>query len=177
MSLSRTLARPMIAAMFVVGAADALRNTSAAVARAKPVADQMIGLGKKAAPQAPIPEDTATLVRINAGVQIVAALGLATNRAPRACSLVLAGSLVPTTLAGHRFWDFSDDPEKAKEQRQHFVKNVAVLGGLIIAANDTEGRPGVSWRAKRVATDARREAGHLASTAKLEARLAKANLT
>ncbi|GAA0967861.1 Inner membrane protein YphA [Nocardioides aquaticus] len=175
MSLSRTLARPMIASMFLVGAADALRNTTAAAERAKPVADQMVELGKKAAPTAPIPEDAATLVRINAGVQIAAALGLATNRAPRACALVLAGSLVPTTLAGHRFWDFSG--EKAKEQRQHFVKNVAVLGGLIIAANDTEGRPGVSWRAKRVASDARREAGHLASTAKLEAKLAKANLT
>lgn len=176
MSLSRTLARPMIAAMFVVGAADALRNIGAAAERAKPVADRLVGLGKKAAPQAPIPEDAATLVRINAGVQIVAALGLATNRSPRACALVLAGSLVPTTLAGHRFWDVSD-PETAKEQRQHFVKNVAVLGGLIIAAGDTDGAPGLTWRTKKVATDARREVGHLANTARLEARLAKANLT
>lgn len=177
MSLSRLLARPLIASMFVVGAADALRNTTAAAERAKPVADQMVELGKKAAPQAPIPEDVATLVRINAGVQIVAALGLATNRAPRACATVLAGSLVPTTLAGHRFWDFSDQPEKAKEQRQHFVKNLAVLGGLIIAANDTEGRPGMAWRAKRVAQDARREAGQLANSARLEAKLAKAHLS
>ncbi len=171
-----SLATATVASLFVVGAADALRNTAAAAERAKPVADQIVGLGKKAAPQVPIPDDAATLVRINAGVQIVAALGLATNRSPRACALVLAGSLVPTTLSGHRFWDVSD-PERAKEQRQHFVKNVAVLGGLIIAAGDTDGAPGVTWRAKRVATDARREVGHLASTAKLEAKLAKANVT
>lgn len=176
MSLSRFLARPMIASLFVVGAADALRNTTAAAERAKPVADRIVDLGKKAAPQAPIPEDAATLVRINAGVQLVAALGLATNRAPRACAAVLAGSLVPTTLSGHRFWDASD-AETAKEQRQHFVKNVAVLGGLIIAAGDTDGAPGVAWRARRVAKDARREAAHLAGSAKLGTKLAKANLT
>ncbi len=166
----------MIASLFVVGAADALRNTAAAAERAQPVADKMVPLAKKAAPSAPIPEDTATLVRINAGVQIVAAAGLATGKAPRLCAAVLAGSLVPTTLAGHRFWDQSDD-EEAKVQRQHFFKNLAVLGGLVITAGDTDGEPGVAWRARRVAKDARREASNLAGTAKLEARLAKANLT
>jgi len=176
MSLTRLIARPLLSSLFVVGSIDALRNTAAAAERAKPVADQMVGLGKKAAPQAPIPEDPATLVRINAGVQLAAAFGLATGKAPRACAFVLAGSLVPTTLAGHRFWDVTD-PETAKEQRQHFVKNLAVLGGLIIAAGDTDGAPGVAYRAKRVASDARREAGQMASTAKLEAKLAKANLT
>ncbi len=176
MPVSRLLARPLIAALFVAGAVDALRNTSTSAERAKPVAETMVDLGKRAAPQAPIPEDPATLVRINAGVQIVAALGFATGRAPRLCAAVLAGSLVPTTLSGHRFWEVSD-PEGAKEQRQHFLKNVAVLGGLLIATGDTEGKPSAAWRARRVAKDAQREAGQLASTAKLEARLAKASLT
>lgn len=176
MSLSRLVARPLIASMFVVGAADALRNTSEAARRAKPVADKIVPMAKKAAPQAPIPEEAATLVRINAGVQLVAAAAFATGKAPRLSALVLAGSLVPTTLAGHSFWNASD-AETAKEQRQHFVKNAAVLGGLVIAAGDTEGKPGVAWRARRAAKDARREAGQLAGTARLEAKLAKANLT
>jgi hypothetical protein len=31
----------------------------------------------------------------------------------------------------------------------HFVKNLGLLGGLILAAVDTEGEPSLSWRAKR----------------------------
>ncbi len=176
MSLSRLVARPLLASMFFVGAADALRNTSAAADRAQPVADRLVGLGQKAAPQAPIPQDATTLVRINAGIQIVAAASLATGRMPRLSSAVLAGSLVPTTLAGHRFWE-QKDPEAKKVQTQHFVKNLAALGGLILAAGDTDGDPSLAWRAKRAAKDARREAGNLAGTAKLEAKLAKANLS
>jgi uncharacterized membrane protein YphA (DoxX/SURF4 family) len=46
---------------------------------------------------------------------------------------VLAASLVPTTLAGHAFWTV-DDPEQRKQQLAHFAKNLAILGGLILAA-------------------------------------------
>ena len=62
----------------------------------------------RSAPQVPIPSDPQTLVRVNAAVQIAAAAALATNRAPRLSSTVLAASLVPTTLAGHRFWEETD---------------------------------------------------------------------
>ena len=64
---------------------------------------------------------------------------------------------MPTTAAGHRFWEEQDPAERA-QQRIHFFKNVSMLGGLIIAAGDTEGQPGVAWRARRAAKDARREA-------------------
>ncbi|MDP2774081.1 MAG: hypothetical protein Q8O61_11055, partial [Nocardioides sp.] len=59
----------------------------------------------------------------------------------------------------------------------HFFKNISVLGGLVIAAGDTDGKPGVAWRARRVAKDARREAKHLGHSARREAKLAKAQLT
>ena len=119
-----------------------------------------------------------TLVRINAGVQI------ARRRspwppvgAPRLSSTVLAASLVPTTLAGHRVLGGERPRGQAAQQRLHFFKNVSMLGGLIIAAVDTEGKPGVAWRARRAAKDARREARHLAKDARREAKLAKAQLT
>jgi hypothetical protein len=51
------------------------------------------------------------------------------------------------------------------------------VGGLLIAGVDTEGRPGVAWRAKRAAKDVRRETRQLARNARAEARLAKAQLT
>ena len=173
MSLSRLVARPMLASVFVVGGVNALRNAPKMAARAKPVTDKIVPLAQKAVP---LPTDPATLVRINSGVQIAGALTLATGRAPRLSAAVLAATLLPTTAAGHRFWEV-DDPEQRTSQRLHFFKNVSVIGGLIIAAGDTEGRPGVAWRARRAAKDARREAHHLAKAARREAKLAKAQLT
>ena len=171
MTVSRLIARPMLASMFVVGGVNALRNVDRTAVKAQPITDRIVPLAKKAAPAAPIPTDAATLVRVNAVAQIVAAGALATGRAPRLSAAVLAASLVPTTIAGHRYWEVSEEPARS-QQRLHFWKNVSMLGGLIIAAGDTDGQPGVAWRARRAARDARREARHLTQTARREARLA-----
>lgn len=175
MTVSRLIARPMLASMFLVGGVNALRNAPALGAKAAPVAEKLVPLVRRAVPAAPIPKDPVTLVRINAAVQIGAGLALATGRAPRIASGVLAASLVPTTMAGHRFWEEQDKQARSQQQLQ-FFKNLSMLGGLVIAAGDTEGRPGVAWRARHATRDARREAGHLAATARREARLAKAKL-
>lgn len=166
----------MLASMFVVGAANALKNPDAMAAKASKLTDRVVPLAQRAAPGAPIPTDPATLVRVNAAVQIGAAAALATGTAPRLASAVLAGSLVPTTLAGHAFWEESD-PQAKTMQRLQFFKNVSALGGLLIAAADTEGRPGLAWRARHAVKDVRRESRHLAHTARREAKLAKAQLT
>jgi uncharacterized membrane protein YphA (DoxX/SURF4 family) len=100
-----------------------------------------------------LPDDPETLVKINGAVQVGAGVLLAMGRLPRVASLALAGSLVPTTLAGHRFWEETDERKRAS-QRIQFFKNAAMLGGLLLAAVDTEGRPSVSWRARRAAEHA-----------------------
>jgi uncharacterized membrane protein YphA (DoxX/SURF4 family) len=174
MAISRLLARPMLASMFVVGGLDSVRNAKKKAGAAEPVTDRLVPLLQKAVPQ--LPSDPATLVRLNGAVQVAAGLALATGRLPRISAALLAASLVPTTAAGHRFWEQSDPAARAG-QRIHFFKNVSMLGGLIIAAGDTEGQPGVAWRARRVAKDARREAKHLATAARREARLAKAKVS
>ena len=174
MTVSRLIARPMLASIFVVGAATALKNASASAAKAAPVTDKVVPWAQKAG--IPIPENPETLVKVNAGVQIAAGLALATGRAPRLSAAVLAASLIPTTAAGHRFWEVQD-PAQRTQQKLHFFKNVSVVGGLIIAAGDTEGKPGVAWRAKRAARDARREGKRLAHDARREARLTRARLT
>ena len=166
----------MLASVFVVGGVNALKDVEARAAAAKPVTDKVVPLVKKALPQAPIPTDATTLVRINAAVQILAGAALATGRAPRLSSTLLAASMVPTTLAGHRFWE-ETDPATRGNQKIHFVKNVSVLGGLLLAGVDTDGKPGLAWRARRVAADAKREGRQLAKAARNEAKLAKAHLT
>jgi putative oxidoreductase len=174
MTIVRFVARPLLASMFLVGGIDAIRNAGKKVDAAEPVTDMLAPLLRKAVPQ--LPEDPKSLVRINGVAQVGAALMLATGRMPRTSSAVLAATLVPTTAAGHRFWE-ETDPQKKAAQRIHFFKNLSMLGGLLLAAVDTEGKPGVAWRARRAASDVRREARSLAKSARREAKLARAQLT
>ena len=161
----------MLASMFLVGGFSAVKNPDALAPRAQAVTDRLVPLLQKLVPQ--LPSDPATLVRLNGGVQLVAGATLASGRAPRTSAALLALTLVPTTAAGHRFWEESD-PTKKTQQRLHFFKNVSMLGGLIIASGDTEGQPGVAWRTRRAVRDTRREARHFAASARREARLARA---
>lgn len=179
MTVVRLIARPMLASMFVVGGITSLRNVEGAAAAAEPVTEKMQPLAEKAtarvAPQLPVPQNPKTWVWINGVTHIVAGLALATGRAPRLSSLALAATLVPTTLAGHRFWEESDPTLKANQQI-HFFKNLSMLGGLLLAGVDTEGRPGLAWRASHVAGTAGRETRRLAKSARREAKLARAQL-
>jgi putative oxidoreductase len=175
MTLVRLLARPMLASMFVVGGVNAYKNAAQMAPKAKPVFDRVVPAAQKAVPQAPIPSDAESLVKANAVAQVAGGLLLATGKAPRLSANVLAVTLVPTTLAGHRYWEETDPAAKAN-QKVHFFKNVSMLGGLLLAAVDTEGKPGVAWRTRRTARDVRREARHLRATARREAKLAAAQL-
>ena len=175
MTVSRMIARPMLASMFVVGGVNALKNAPKLAPKAQQVTDRVVPLVQQAAPALPVPQDPVTLVRLNAGVQIAADAALATGRAPRLASATLAASLVPTTIAGHRFWA-ETDPAQKTAQRMQFFKNVSMLGGLLLATVDTDGKPGVAWRTRRAARDVRREARHLSRTAALEAKLVKAKV-
>ncbi|WP_122818222.1 DoxX family protein [Nocardioides pantholopis] len=174
MTVSRLLARPMLASTFVMGGVKSIRTPEVTAPAAAVVTDKVAPLIRKAG--VPLPEDPATLVRINGAIQLVGALALATGKAPRLGATALALSLVPTTLAGHRFWEASSEQDKVA-QRTQFLKNVSMLGGLVIAAGDTNAKPGVAWRARRATRDARREARHLAGAARREAKLAKAKLS
>ena len=166
----------MLAASFVWGGVNALRNTTALAEASKPVNDEIRDLAGKVAPQVPLPADDKTMVRINAGVHIVAGLALATGRAPRLSSAALAATVLPTTVAGHPFWE-QDDKKSRNQQLTHFLKNLSMFGGLVLAAVDTEGKPGVAWRASHAVGTAKREAKHLRREAKQQARLAAKSVT
>lgn len=150
MAPTRKIARPLLASMFVAGGIDAVRRPEPK----EPVADRV---APRVAGPLGLPCDTVQLVKINGAVQVGAGLLLATGRVPRLAATALAATLVPTTLAGHRFWEEDDDAARAG-QKIHFLKNLSMLGGLILAAADTEGRPSLAWRAHRVAERAQRSA-------------------
>ena len=143
MSPTRFLARPMLAAVFVTSGIDVLRNPGPRVEKADPVAPQL-------AAKVGLPQDTEMLVRINAATHVVAGTMLAMGKFRRLSALALMTSLVPTTYAGHRFWDV-EDPQERSQQQGHFLKNLAMMGGLLLEAVDTEGRPSMGWRSQRAA--------------------------
>lgn len=146
MDLVRSIARPMLAGMFVYGGIDAVRHASAKAGRAESVVEPVTDL-------LGLPGDAGTWVRANGAVQIAAGAALTIGKLPRLAALVLAGSLIPTTIAGHRFWE-ETEPVAKNGQRIQFLKNLSMLGGLLLAADDTGGRPSVPWRIHRAAEHA-----------------------
>ncbi|MGH3472914.1 MAG: DoxX family protein [Nocardioidaceae bacterium] len=162
MSIVRLVARPMLASMFISGGINALRNPERLAKRAQPVIEKLHPLIDRATAPVPLDFDEQMLVRTNGLVHVVAGAMLATGRAPRLASVALLATMVPTTLGGHRFWEESD-PQLRAGQRTHFLKNISMAGGLLLASVDTEGRPSLAWRAGNQARKARKHAGKLTS--------------
>jgi putative oxidoreductase len=73
-----------------------------------------------------------TIVELIAGVAL--ALGLKT----RTAALALIAFTVIATLIAHRFWDYPD-AQRAMQQIQ-FMKNLAVIGGLLLLVARGGGR-------------------------------------
>jgi len=144
MSLARRAARAALAASFISGGIDQMRNPQPKAAPASPIA-------KPIADRIPqLPNDPESLVKLDGAIKVVGGLGLIVGPFARPAALLLAGSLVPTTLAGHRFWE-TNDPEQRVSDRVEFFKNVSLLGGLLMTALDTGGRPSVPWMASKTA--------------------------
>jgi putative oxidoreductase len=147
--LVRRIARPLLASSFIWGGIDTLRNPQSRVPGAAPIVEQITEAADKQLP-VEVPKDVEQWVKIDAAVKVGAGTLFALGKFPRLSALLLTGSIVPTTLAGHRFWEH-DDPKERFGQLSHFLKNLGLLGGLLLAAVDTEGKPSVGFRAKKTA--------------------------
>ena len=169
MTIVRRLARPLIAASFISGGIDTLRNPKPKV----PAADKVVG---DVPPKLPsFIKNTEDLVKVDAVAKIVGGLLLAFGKFPRPAALGLAASLIPTTLAGHRFSE-GTDPTAARQT--HFLKNASIVGGLLLAAVDAEGKPSLAWRGRHAAGQpARLGQRHLQLSQRLGARPAARQLT
>ncbi len=141
----------MLASIFILQGFDSMMNPERVSSRAESVVRPL-------AERVPlIPNETEQAVRISGAVQFTGGLLLGIGRLPRLSALAIAATLVPTTLAGHRFWELDDKQERAA-QRIHFLKNLSMLGGLLLAAVDTAGDPSLAWRAQHAVQSSRRDA-------------------
>ena len=127
MRISNRILGPLLAPIFIQGGLDCVRRPESKVK----VAD--VVTGPLSSRFDVIPDDPVTLVRLHGSVQVVGGSLLAAGRVPRLAALVLAGTLVPSTYAGHRFWVEVDDEDRARQLLQ-FLKNTAIFGGLLAVA-------------------------------------------
>jgi putative oxidoreductase len=162
MTLVRLLARPMLSSMFIVGGINSLKNYKSLASKAEPVTSALDPVVEKATAKLPFNLTAEQGVLLNGAVHVVGGAMLATGKMPRLSSFALAATMIPTTLAGHRFWE-ETDPQLRANQKIHFFKNVSMMGGLLLASVDTEGKPSLAWWAKRGARHAREVAAEQAS--------------
>ena len=160
----------MLGAVFISSGARALMYPEPLVPKAKLVTDRVAPILQKVDPR--LPTDARRLVQLNAGVQLLCGTLLATGRLTRPAAAVLVGTLIPTTFAGHPFWT-EEDPDVRRSHRTHFLKNLGLAGGLLIAAADTAGRPGLRWRAGHLLDHAERSVQRTVREARREAKVAR----
>jgi uncharacterized membrane protein YphA (DoxX/SURF4 family) len=146
--LIRRIARPLLSVAFIGQGVESLLNPKSAAQAAAPAVDSLQVLPDPV--RSKIPSDPETFAQITAAVQIGGGLLLATGRMPRVASAALAFTVLPANLGMHMFWA-ETDPQRKAELRQAFLKDVSLLGGLMIASADTAGKPSLGWRGRRAA--------------------------
>lgn len=146
--LLRRIARPLLSTVFIGQGLESLRHPHVAAEAAQPAAD---GLRRLPAPvSSRVPANVETVALVNAAVQIGGGVLLASGRMPRLAAATLACTVIPGNLGAHMFWA-EGDPERKAQKRRDFLADVSLLGGLMIAAADTAGKPSLGWRGRRAA--------------------------
>ena len=71
------------------------------------------------------------MVKVDGTLMVIGGILLALGIKPKLAAVILAACLIPTTYAGHRFWD-EESKQASNQQLTQFMKNLAMLGGLVI---------------------------------------------
>lgn len=143
----RKIARPMLASAFIASGADMVMNTDEHREGTK----EMLAKLRTIVPNEYLeylPTDPDIVTKTLGTTQAASAALLALGKAPRLTSAALAAITIPTILSRYAFWDTQDAKEK-QERRNGLITNTALLGGLMIASADTQGKPGLQWRAQQ----------------------------
>lgn len=89
------------------------------------------GMRVRAAEKVGIPEEYAdAAVRANGATMVLGGLAVAIGVQPRLGAAAVIGSLIPTTIAGHAFWN-DTDPVARKTNQIQVLKNLGLAGGLL----------------------------------------------
>lgn len=118
------VARLCLATVFVSSALDKFR----------PPAKELEQIGALGLPGSP-----KTLATLSGACEMIGAASLATGVFSRTSAVLLAGFLGGISMKELNFWAAKGPPEAIAGQRDAFVANVAIIGGLIYAATKGPG--------------------------------------
>jgi uncharacterized membrane protein YphA (DoxX/SURF4 family) len=131
--LLRRVARPLIAAVSIANGVETLINPKPKIETTTPLLAKTQGI----VPTPPV--SPAVFVQAGAAVKITAGLMMALGWAPQIAAAVLAADLIPSTVAEYPFWA-PGSPDTRKAHQQHFLANVGLLGGLLLAITTPGGK-------------------------------------
>ena len=114
------IARVMISMVFLLNALGVIDQTEAARE-----------LAARGAPSNLVP----FLMLVGRSVELIGGLALAFGISTRVASLALIAFLVPATFVGHAFWLAAAGTPVYVGQLINFLKNVAIMGGLLFVAS------------------------------------------
>lgn len=157
----------MLASIFVVSGVRVLLRPDDKAENARRLTDRVAPLLERTDPR--IPTDPRTLVRVKAASDVIAGLALATGHLTRPAAAVLAANLVPATV--------TDWSTGGADRTTRFLRNLSLLGGLLLAAADTEGRPGLRYRTSHAVDQSQRSVKRAVRTARREAKIAALSAT
>ncbi|WP_157386640.1 DoxX family membrane protein [Nocardia terrae] len=149
------MAYPLLATAFIADGIETLSNPETRVKSAT----TLVQRGERVLPESlagKLPRDPERVVRITGAIRVGGGVLLMLGKAPRLASIVLAGTTIPVALTEHDFWN-EPDRERRTAVRTAFLRDASLLGGLLIAASDTRGKPSLGWRARRAADRASRK--------------------
>lgn len=115
MSLATRLGQLLLSGIFIKAGFDAAREPGGRTRKA----EMMVG-----------PENAELAVRANGAAMVAGGIALALDVQPRLAALGVIAALIPTTLAGHPFWNEETPAGKGTQQIQ-FLKNLGLIGGLL----------------------------------------------
>jgi putative oxidoreductase len=122
------IARVMISMVFLLNALGVIDQTEAARE-----------LAARGAPSNLVP----FLMLVGRSVELIGGLALAFGIFPRVAALALIAFLVAATLVGHAFWLAAAGTPVFVGQLINFLKNLAMMGGLLFVAF-TQSQPALS---------------------------------
>ncbi|HJE51048.1 MAG TPA: DoxX family membrane protein [Tessaracoccus flavescens] len=159
MSLLRFVARSLFASYYISEGVKAVRKPAELAPDAERFTSTVAPLVQRVVPadmSSYVPEKAETWVRVSGIAQILGGAMFATGIGRRLGALLLAkGSVLNLAMS----LPDKDAPKLVRDAaRSDVLRNAAMLGAAVLATQDLQGKPGLSWRAEQAAKVADKKA-------------------
>ena len=147
MSVLRLAGRALFSAFFIVDGYQSISRPAKYAPELAPAFDAVVPRVKGVLPDQVghlLPEDARGWVRILGIAELVGGVGFTTGLMRRPSAALLAMTTVPHIVASLP----SNAVTEPGRDQGNLLRNIALLGGAVLAVNDTQGKPSRHWQAR-----------------------------